>query len=236
MPTTSADTLGPELLHLEKELDDLITRYRSAAVGGDVPTWILPPLSCQFVCEAAALLPPKSSAFEFGSGRSTHALRSILGGVTSVEDSAEWLQRTEVLEGGVKKRQTDYSSVLPLRRCWNRLRVIESFPVDDNEEALERLKAARFILVDSPPNPAKREHALYLAMKHAPGGAIIVLDDLEVRATSRFAERLAAQNPSTFRFWMVPIDHQLGVFLKLRGHRVRSLPSLREFVGTWLRA
>jgi hypothetical protein len=98
------------------------------------------------------------------------------------------------------------------------------------------LQRARLILVDSPPNPAKREHALFLAMDQAPVGAVIVLDDLEVSATSRFAHRLARQNADCFRFWFVEIDHKLGVFLKLRGGRIKSRPSLREFIGTWLRA
>jgi hypothetical protein len=98
------------------------------------------------------------------------------------------------------------------------------------------LQQARLILVDSPPNPAKREHALFLAMDQAPLGAVIVLDDLEVSATSRFAHRLAGQNANGFKFWLLDIDHKLGVFLKLRAGGTRSRPSLREFIGTWLRA
>jgi hypothetical protein len=92
------------------------------------------------------------------------------------------------------------------------------------------------ILVDSPPNPAKREHALFLAMDQAPVGAVIVLDDLEVPATSRFAHRLARQNADRFRFWLLEIDHKLAVFLKLAAGKMRSRPSFREFVGAWLRA
>jgi hypothetical protein len=95
---------------------------------------------------------------------------------------------------------------------------------------------ARLILVDSPPNPAKREHALFLALHHSPGGAVIILDDLEVPAAARFAERLARQNARVFRFWRVRIDHQLGVFLKVRPGKTRSRPTFREFVGAWLRA
>jgi len=64
---------------------------------------------------------------------------------------------------------------------------------------------------------------------------VIVLDDLEIRATGRFAHRLARQNLKRFRFWRLNIDHQLGVFLKLRAGRIRSRPGLIEFVGTWLR-
>jgi hypothetical protein len=73
-------------------------------------------------------------------------------------------------------------------------------------------------------------------MDQAPEGAVIVLDDLEVDATSRFAHRLARQNADRFRFWFLEIDHKLGVFLKVRAGRMRSRPSFREIVGAWLRA
>lgn len=186
--------------------------------------------------EVAALLPAESTAFEFGSGRSTHSLRRTSAGTASIEDSADWLSRTEQLEAATPKRDSDFSDVVPLTRCWNRLRPIESFNVAAQRESLARLQQARLILVDSPPNPAKREHALFLAMDQAPAGAVIVLDDLEVPAASRFAQRLAGQNADRFRFWFLEIDHQLGVFLKLRAGKMRSRPSLREFVGSWLRA
>jgi hypothetical protein len=186
--------------------------------------------------EVAALLPSGSTAFEFGSGRSTHSLRRYSAGTASIEDSADWLSRTEQLEGSIPKRASDFSGVVPLTRCWNRLRPIQSFNVTAQRESLRRLQQARLTLVDSPPNPAKREHALFLALDQAPAGAVIVLDDLEVSATSRFAHRLARQNADRFRFWLLAIDHQLGVFLKLRLGKMRSRPSLREFVGSWLRA
>jgi hypothetical protein len=153
-----------------------------------------------------------------------------------VEDSADWLNRTEQLEGAAAKRDSDFSTVVPLTRCWNRLRPIQSFNVAAQRESLLRLQTAKLILVDSPPNPAKREHALFLALDQAPPGAVIVLDDLEVGAAARFAHRLARQNADRFRFWLVKIDHQLGVFLKLRAGKMRSRPSFREFVGAWLRA
>ena len=208
----------------------------AAQSAEEVPAWILPPRSCEFLEKVAALLPPGSSAFEFGSGRSTHSLRRASAATTSVEDSADYLARTEALENGIAKRDSDFSGVVPLTRCWNRLRPIQSFNVLRQRESLERLQKARLILVDSPPNPAKREHALFLAMDQAPVGAVVVLDDLEVSATSRFAQRLARQNADRFRFWLAQIDHRLGVFLKLRAGKMRSRPSFREFVGAWLRA
>lgn len=146
------------------------------------------------------------------------------------------MTRTEELADAARKRESDFSEIVPLTRCWNRLRPIQSFNVWAQRESLLRLQQAMLVLVDSPPNPAKREHALFLAMDQAPAGAVIVLDDLEVDATSRFAHRLARQNADRFRLWLVEIDHQLGVFLKLRDGKMRSRPSFREFVGAWLRA
>jgi hypothetical protein len=214
-----------------------VREYNSAARSTEeVPAWILPPRSCGFLEQVAALLPPGSTAFEFGSGRSTHSLRRTSSGTASIEDSADWLTRTEQLESAIPKRDSDFSGVVPLTRCWNRLRPIQSFNVAVQRDSLLRLQKAKLILVDSPPNPAKREHALFLAMDQAPAGAVIVLDDLEVPATSRFAHRLARQNSDRFRFWLLEIDHQLGVFLKLRAGKMRSRPSFRELVGAWLRA
>jgi hypothetical protein len=218
---------------LQRLVDDF---QRTAGHAEQVPAWILPPRSCEFLEKVAALLPPGSTAFEFGSGRSTHSLRRASAGAASIEDSANYLARTEALENGIAKRDSDFSGVVPLTRCWNRLRPIESFNVLAQRESLDRLQKARLVLVDSPPNPAKREHALFLAMDQAPEGAVIVLDDLEVDATSRFAHRLARQNADRFRFWFLEIDHKLGVFLKVRAGTIRSRPSFREIVGAWLRA
>lgn len=218
-------------------MERLVREGNSAARSTEeVPAWILPPRSCGFLEQVAALLPPGSTAFEFGSGRSTHSLRRTSAGTASIEDSADWLTRTEQLESAIPKRDSDFSSVVPLTRCWNRLRPIQSFDVAAQRDSLRRLQKAKLILVDSPPNPAKREHALFLALDQAPAGAVIVLDDLEVPAASRFAHRLARQNPDRFRFWLLEIDHQLGVFLKLRAGKMRSRPSFRELVGAWLRA
>ena len=215
----------------------LVDEYNAAEPPGEeIPAWILPPRSCEFLERVAELLPIGSTAFEFGSGRSTHSLRRALPGAASIEDSDEYLAETEKLENGIAKRDSDFSNVLPLTRCWNRLRPIQSFNVAAQRESLLRLQSAKLILVDSPPNPAKREHALFLALDQAPPGAVIILDDLEVPASSRFAHRLARQNADRFRFWVAEIDHKLGVFLKLRSGKMRSRPSFREFVGAWLRA
>jgi hypothetical protein len=216
---------------------------------------VLPPLSCQFLEDVAAILPEASRGFEFGSGQSTHALRLALVATFSVEHSAEWLEQTEnsnqiatsgtqldrlkrssAPSASITKRATDAMAVVPLTRCWHRLRPVESFDLEKRPGVLAHLREARLVLIDSPPNPAKREHALLLALRYAPTGAVIVLDDLGIRATARFAQRFARQNRKLLRFWILDIDHRLGVFLKLRRGRIHSRPSLVEFVGTWLRA
>ncbi len=218
----------------ELEIQQLITRYEQSRPEGPVPAWVLPPTSCEFLRDLAASFPSPLHAFEFGSGRSTHALRSGSARTTSVENSADWLHQTE--EGGGDKRPGDESLVIPLRRCWNRLRLIESFDLQSQPQVIQSLRESHLILVDSPPNPAKREHALFLALRYAPVGAVIVLDDLEVPVVTRFSLRLARQNSRALRFWKVHIDHQLGLFLKMRSECIRSLPTPREFIGTWLRA
>lgn len=221
---------------MEQALEQLVSKYERDRNDRDVPAWILPPASCDFLSEIAALFPSAPNAFEFGSGRSTDALRRVSRATTSIEHSREWLDKTEAAMESMVKRPQDFTGVVPLELCWNRLRMIESFDVESRPDLLNRLRSSQLILVDSPPNPAKREHALYLALCHAPVGGLIVIDDLEVRAVTRFARRLALQNAGLVRFWTVNIDHQLALFLKLAPCPVRSLPSFVEFVGTWLRA
>jgi hypothetical protein len=100
---------------------------------------------------------------------------------------------------------------------------------------IKRLEAADLILVDNPPNPATREHALFLSLEHAKPGALVLIDDLEVRAARRFSERLARDNPQMVEFVSIPIDHGLGLFQKKSMGDLVYRPSLREMVGTWLR-
>lgn len=228
-----------EVVSLETQLDQLIAKYEREyhhKADMPVPAWVLPETSCHFLEEVAAILPDRAAAFECGSGRSTHMLRRAFAATTSVEHSAEWLDQTENATDSIAKRPVDRTTVIPLKRCWNRFRLIESFDLAKRADVRQRLAEAHLILLDSPPNPAKREHALFLALRHARPGAVIVLDDLEIRATARFAARLARQNARLCRFWILNVDHQLGIFLKFDSGRIRSRPSLIEFVGTWLRA
>jgi hypothetical protein len=219
---------------LGDQLECLIAKFRGKPANLPVPAWILPPLSCEFLRELSEVLPAPRRAFEFGSGQSTTVLRAVSTASTSIEHASEWLRRTEEQQAAAR-RESDYSTVVPLKLCWNRLRLIESFDLDSHLDVVDRLRQSQLILVDSPPNPAKREHVLFQALNFAPVGSIIVLDDLEVGAVARFAARLANQNSAQFRFWHLKIDHQLGIFLKRKTGHVRSLPTLREFIGAWIR-
>ncbi len=221
---------------LQKLIDDEVVRYQARLAEGYKPrAWILPEPSCELVAKIAELLGPQAAAFEFGSGASTVTLRNHFACVTSVEDSAEWLDKTEHLPGITPKRPEDRTRVVPLSRCYLGVVPYMSFDLDRRIELLQRLEAADFILVDGPVNPATREHALCSVLQHAKPGAIVLLDDTNVRATGRFAERLSRHNPTMFDFFPIAIDHGLALYRKKQMGHVEFRPTLREMAGTWLR-
>jgi hypothetical protein len=222
---------------LQKLIADEVARYQKRVTEGYAPrAWILPEPSCELVEQIGALLGPAATAFEFGSGCSTISLRRAFAAVTSVEDSAEWLDKTEKLPGITPKRAEDKTRVVPLTRCHLGVIPYHSFDLDRRIELLQRLESADFVLVDGPMNPATREHALFTALQHAKPGALIVLDDVgEVRAAKRFAQRLARDNPAMFDLTEIPIDHGLALFQKKSMGHVGYHPTVREMVGAWLR-
>ncbi|MCE0499233.1 MAG: class I SAM-dependent methyltransferase [Methylacidiphilales bacterium] len=226
--------MNPALDNLvRQEIADYLNFCRDT--GYQPPAWILPEPSCALLKKICALSDAPIQAFEFGSGRSTLALRSACVGVTSVEDSAEWLAKTEEFAAGFPKRDTDFTAVVPLTACPLGFLTCKSFDLDGHSDLLRRLQLSGLILIDSPPNPATREHALILALRHARPGAIIVLDDLEIQTTFRFATRLGRDNSDSFDFLHVPIDHGLGFFEKKARSRLVLRPSLREIIGAWFR-
>jgi hypothetical protein len=221
---------------LQKLIDDEVARHRVRLDEGYEPrAWILPEDSCALVAKLAGLLGPQAAAFEFGSGASTVVLRHHFTCVTSVEDSAEWLDKTEHLPDITPKRPEDRTRVVPLTRCYLGVIPYHSFDLDRRIELLQRLEAADFVLVDGPVNPATREHTLCCVLQHTKPGALILLDDTEVRATRRFAERLARDNASMFNFFAIPIDHGLALYQKKTMGHVEYHPTIREMVGAWLR-
>jgi len=221
---------------LQKLITGEITRYNQRVAEGYEPrAWILPEPSCELIERLGALLGPQATAVEFGSGASTLSLRRTFAGVTSVEDSAEWIDKTERLPGIAPKRPEDKTRAVPLTRCHLGIIPFHSFDLDRRIELLQRIETADFILIDSPPNPATREHVLVSVLQHAKPGALILLDDTEVRATRRFAHRLARDNPTLIELTEIPIDHGLALFQKKSMGHVGYHPTLREMAGAWLR-
>lgn len=221
---------------LQNIIDGEVTRYGELRAQGYEPRpWVLPEPSCEFVSKIGAALGPPATAFEFGSGASTIVLRNTFAAVTSVEDSAEWLDKTEHLPGITPKRPDDKTRVVPLTRCHLGIIPYHSFDLDRRIELLQRLESADFVLIDSPTNPATREHTLVSVLQHAKPGAIVVLDDLEVRSTRRFAERLGRDNAAMFDYFDVPIDKGMAIYWKKTMGHVGFHPTLREMVGAWLR-
>ena len=221
---------------LQNIIDGEVNRYRELRASGYEPrAWVLPEPSCDFVDKIGAALGPQTTAFEFGSGASTIVLRNRFAAVTSIEDSAEWLDKTERLPGIVPKRPEDKTRVVPLTRCHLGIIPYLSFDLDRRIELLQRLEAADLILIDSPTNPATREHTLATVLQHIKPGALVLLDDLEVRSTRRFAERLSRDNSTMFDYFDVAIDKGIGVYWKKTMGHVGFHPTLREMVGAWLR-
>ena len=224
------------LADLQKIIDDEIARYQTRQAEGYEPRpWILPVPSCELLAAIAKKIGPAGSAFEFGSGASTIVLRDHFASVTTVEDSAEWLDKTEQLPGITPKRPEDKTRAVPLTRCFLGVIPYHSFDLDRRIELLQRLETADLVLIDAPSNPATREHALFGALQHVKPGALVLIDDLNVRSTRRFTERLARDNAAMFDFISVPIDHGLGVYQKKAMGHVGYHPTLREMVGAWLR-
>jgi hypothetical protein len=222
---------------LQTLIDGDVARYQKRLADGYEPqAWILPEPSCELIERIGELLGPQAVAFEFGSGCSTASLRKVFGSVITIEDSAEWLDKTEQLPGVIPKRAEDKTRVVPLTRCHLGIIPYHSFDMDRRIELLQRLEAADFILIDSPPNPATREHTLYTALQHAKPGALILLNNTALaRATRRFTERLARDNEGMLEFFEIPIDHGLALYRKKSMGHVGYHPTLREMVGAWLR-
>jgi hypothetical protein len=225
---------------MQAELQDLIqgevTAYQSLLANGyQPPVWILPDPSCALLRKIGSYLGPDSRAFEFGSGLSTVVLREVCAAVTSIEDTAEWLDKTEHLPGITPKRAGDKTRAVPLTRCFLGIVPYHSFNLDPRIELLQRLETADLIVIDNPPNPATREHTLITALEHAKPGALILIDDLDVRAAMRFSQRLARDNAKILDFVSIPIDHVLGLFQKKSLGDITYRPTLREMVGAWLR-
>jgi hypothetical protein len=222
-------------LSLREFLAEEVAAYQAMARehGYRPPKWTMPEPSRDLLQTLCRRFPTAPNAFEFGSGRTTAALRAVCRSVTSVDNSSEDLQKTEELSGQVPRRETDLTAFVPLSRCWIKVVPCRSFSFKKRPELRERLAAADLILVDRPSNPASRAHVLLTALRHAKVGALIVLDDLNVEATLGLAQRVTRDNPGAVGLFILPIDHIVGVFQKTAAAKIAWRPGLREIIGAW---
>jgi hypothetical protein len=189
----------------------------------------LPGPALDFLLRLAAELGPKN-VFEFGSGRSTVALLRQGCSVTSLEDSAYWMEQTvATLSPGEKERHTPL--VRPLRRG-----MLGMFPVMDWEVDAglsRRLRGSDLILVDSPYYAPFRESTLWSALLHS-DHAVVVLDDTRIPTLARFCDRIASLNPGLLHR-RVAVGHTFDVFARFPGTPLRLSHTLIEVMKGWRR-
>ena len=191
----------------------LLDSYRSLASGeeGDHPTApaALPDASLDFLVTLARDL-QISSVFEFGSGRSTGALLRAGFAVTSLEDSARWMEQTvAALSASERARHTPV--VRGLRRRFHGLIPTRDWVVDPPLATM--ISGADLILVDSPYYAPFRESTLWSALSHN-DHAVVVLDDTRIPTLARFCDRLAEANPR-WAHARVPVGHGFDLFARL---------------------
>lgn len=201
----------------------LLDSYRSLTPWGESehPTLpaALPDASLDFLVTLARNL-QIASVFEFGSGQSTLAFLRAGYTVTSLEDSAHWMeQTTRQLSDAERSRHT--ALVRPLRQHFHGLIPMQDWAVDPALATM--ISQADLILVDSPYYAPFRESTLWSALRHN-DHAVVVLDDTRIPTLARFCDRLAQANPPLAHVH-VPVGHGFDLFARLhdqtplrRGH------------------
>jgi predicted O-methyltransferase YrrM len=165
--------------------------------------------------------------FEFGSGRSTRAFLAAGCDVTALENSREWMEQT-LAAVPPEQRARLHGVCQPLRVVYSKGVPFRSWVLDD--ETRGRLAAAELILIDSPAYPPFREHALELAVKHAPE-ALIVMDDAGIPTVRRFCNRYGGAAGAVCRY--ADFDHGLYFLLPGRGSARRR--GIIETAKAWRR-
>ncbi|HTX64318.1 MAG TPA: hypothetical protein VMD31_00975 [Opitutaceae bacterium] len=202
----------------------------SGPPGDDPVAWAaLPDAALDFLVAACCQL-GVINAFEFGSGRSTGALLKAAQTVTSLENSALWMERTV---GALTEEQKarHHALVRPLRRHWCHLYPVLDWTVD--AELRRCLESADLVLIDAPFHPAFRERTLRTALLHSPE-AVIALDDTRIPTLARFCDRIAADNPA-MRHARVAVGHGFDVFYRGRGVPLRWEAPPVETLKGWRR-
>lgn len=169
------------------------------------------------------------TVFEFGSGRSTEAFLSMGCRLTSLEDSAEWLDQTRA---GLVKTDGWKPCIQPLMCRWDHWTPFHSWKL--TEELKEELSSAELVLIDSPAHPPSREMALLDTLRSGNQG-IVVLDDADIPTLKRFCEAICLRNPSISGAHL-KLDHGIYVFdLRNRGGSLKLSRGLLESCKAWRR-
>lgn len=189
----------------------------------------LPDASLNFLLEICSRAGVKT-VFEFGSGRSTKAFLQAGLSVTSLEDSAYWMQKSlEDCSPNLLARHRAF--VIPLRH-----RMLGLFPVMDWDvqgEIGDILSSADLVLVDSPYFTPFRESTLWTSFQRSPQ-ALIILDDTRIPTLMRFCKRLAFANPDLL-YKQVNVGHGFGLFSCCNCRRLKLGQSLKDVLSGWRR-
>jgi len=210
---------------------EFIVRTLPALVpeGGSVDAgYALPPRTLALLERIVAALNIRR-VFEFGSGQSTRTFIQAGCAVTAVEDSAEWLAQTAATLTADEHTRF-HSFCLPLQAVWLAGAPFRAWRLPS--AALDALRAAELVLIDSPALPPFREHALALTIATA-RNAIIVVDDAAIPTVARFCRSLAGRNAAPHDF--ISIDHGLFVCGPAAGPRVDLNRPWTETVKAWRR-
>lgn len=168
--------------------------------------------------------------FEFGSGRSTKVFLAAGCQVTCLESSAHWLKQTlQEIPGDSQQRVV--ATAQPLETVWHGVAPLRSWKLTDQTRAA--LSTAELILIDSPPFPPFREHALIHSLLYATQ-AILVIDDANIPTIGRFCRRISRLNPHLSTFWTEK-DHGLFFFGKADVRPLRFQRGLIETGKMWRR-
>ncbi len=182
---------------IEQELPALCRAETSSEAG-----YALPPGSLAVLRGCVERLGVRR-VFEFGTGQSTHLFLAAGCTVTAVEDSAVWLAETEgKMDAMARERFTPH--LLPQQRIWHRGTPVQSWALPT--AAMDSLRVADLVLVDSPALPPSREHALTISLAEA-REALVVVDDVNIPTVTRFCRRLAERNGAAH--FQTPLDHGL---------------------------
>ena len=163
--------------------------------------------------------------FEFGSGQSTRIFLETGAGVYSLENDIRWLEETkkslppDLLDHWTPRCES-------LRLMFDGISPFLSWKID--EPALEAMRNADLVLIDSPAHPPSRELALIQTLRSGCNGLIMV-DDLRIPTLERRVQSIVTRNPEIL-YRPLTREHGLGLLQNQRADRrvVKSNRSIFE--------